>query len=129
MLHRSYYLELLEKLYTGTRHHNLTLALGMGRGFAQMRRRFLRAFQSYEKALAKRPLTTQLVTGTVLVSLGDSAAQHLVERRDAHDWRRTGNMVLLRGLIHSSLIIYWYRFLATRISMPQASRYQRLAVQ
>lgn len=101
----------------------------MFKAMAQMRRPFLRAFQTYEEALARRPITTQLVTGTLLVSLGDSAAQHLVEKTDAHDWRRTGNMVLLRGLIHSSLIIYWYRFLATRISMPNASRYQRLAVQ
>lgn len=90
----------------------------------------LRLFQVYETSVARRPVLTQLAVGTALVGLGDAAAQHLIEKRDMvdHDWRRTGNMVLLRGVIHSGMIIYWYRFLHAKVPMTGYSTYPRLAV-
>lgn len=86
-------------------------------------------FDAYKGILARRPIGTQLTVGTLLVTIGDTAAQHVVEHAPLreHDWRRTGNMVLLRGLLHSSMIIYWYRFLQYALPLPRASRYGRLA--
>ena len=90
----------------------------------------LRVFQIYENAISRRPLVTQICAGSVLVVAGDAAAQHLVEGKSLrdHDFSRSGNMVLLRGVIHSGLIIYWYRFLQTKVPMSNASLYRRLAV-
>lgn len=85
-------------------------------------------FRLYGQALTRRPVLTQICSGTVLVTVGDGLAQHLVEHTawQAHDWRRTGDMVLLRGVLHSTMIIYWYRLLHHRLPMPNSSRYARL---
>lgn len=90
----------------------------------------LRLFGAYEVALARRPFATQLAIGSVLVVVGDSIAQHAIEKTPArkHDWGRTGNMIILRGLLHSSAIILWYRFLQARVAMVGYSTYARLAV-
>lgn len=70
---------------------------------------------------------TQVAAGCTLVGLGDAASQHLVEKRRSHSWGRTGNMVLLRGMFHSTLIIYWYRLLQRALPMTHASLNQRVA--
>lgn len=95
-----------------------------------MLRPVLRVFQVYETSLVRRPVLTQLAVGTALVGLGDAAAQHLIEKKDLinHDWERTGNMVLLRGVIHSTMIIYWYRFLQAKVPMTGYGMYTRLGV-
>lgn len=82
----------------------------------------------YETALARRPFSTQLAVGSLLVVLGDSIAQHVIERKpmEKHDWQRTGNMVVLRGLFHSSVIILWYRFLQKKVPMTDYSKNVRL---
>lgn len=90
----------------------------------------LRLFGMYEVVLARRPVVTQLAVGSSLVVLGDSAAQHLMEGSPLydHDWRRTSNMVLLRGVVHGSAIIFWYRFLQSKIPMTESGMYTRLGV-
>ncbi|KAJ8609504.1 hypothetical protein MRB53_039062 [Persea americana] len=68
-----------------------------------------RVIRTYQRALQKQPLLTQVCTGSVLVVIGDGLAQRLVERTQKHDYERSARMVLLRGVVHSTFIIYWYR--------------------
>ncbi|CCG80934.1 Protein sym-1 [Taphrina deformans PYCC 5710] len=85
--------------------------------------------RQYNAVLVKRPVLTSVITGTVLVSAGDALAQHQIEGTAwrEHDWHRTGNMVFLRGFLHTSMILYWYRFLHTKLAVPTLSTNSRLA--
>ncbi|ORY83667.1 hypothetical protein BCR37DRAFT_275681 [Protomyces lactucae-debilis] len=87
---------------------------------------FRTGFASYQAALLRRPLTVQLSSGTALVLLGDFIAQKLIERKPDYDWKRASVMVALRGIFHSGAIIAWYRFLNTRLAMPNATRSRRM---
>lgn len=86
--------------------------------------------RQYNAVLVKRPVFTSIATGTVLVTIGDAVAQHEIEGAEwsKHDWQRTANMVFLRGVLHTSMILYWYRFLHSKLAMPTASAGRRLGV-
>ena len=88
-----------------------------------------RGIRAYQHALQKQPLLTQVCTGSVLVVIGDGLAQHLVEHTQKHDYERSARMVLLRGVIHSTFIIYWYRALNRFVALPGTTLNKRLAVQ
>ena len=88
----------------------------------------VRLFTAYKQSLSRRPVSTQVCTGIVLVAIGDAAAQHLVERTPRHDYIRTARMILLRGVVHSTMIIYWYRALAKYLPLHNASMYKRLTI-
>ncbi|BFZ53823.1 Protein required for ethanol metabolism [Savitreella phatthalungensis] len=96
--------------------------------FRTVTRPFVRVFAAYEAAVARRPLGTQIAAGTVLVTIGDGLAQHAVEKTPRHDWRRTGIMIAMRGVLHSWLIVSWLRLLHERLPLPQLSQYGRVAV-
>lgn len=83
----------------------------------------------YEGQVTRRPIVTQLTTGSAFVAIGDALAQHAIENIDRHDYTRTANLIFLRGIFHSYAIVMWYRFLHRHVAMQGATVYRRLYTQ
>ncbi|KFY69245.1 hypothetical protein V496_00405 [Pseudogymnoascus sp. VKM F-4515 (FW-2607)] len=74
----------------------------------------------YRMKLATRPMLTQSVTTAILFATGDIMAQQAVERKgiEKHEFVRTGRMALYGGAIFGPAATTWFRFLQTRVVLP-----------
>ena len=53
----------------------------------------------YHQILHSHPILTQAVTTGALFAAGDIIAQNIVERKDTHDWKRTGRLTFFGTVI------------------------------
>lgn len=68
--------------------------------------------QSFNAALAKRPMLTQCATSTVLFSAGDILAQQAFEKKGKdHDFARTARLAVYGGGIFGPLLTKWLQVL------------------
>ncbi|OBT68846.1 hypothetical protein VE03_02106 [Pseudogymnoascus sp. 23342-1-I1] len=74
----------------------------------------------YRMKLAARPMLTQSVTTAILFATGDIMAQQAVEHRgiEKHEFIRTARMALYGGAIFGPVATKWFRFLQTKIVLP-----------
>lgn len=73
-----------------------------------------RAVRAYDAALHKHPVTSNFVTGGMVMGLGDVACQRFIEKRDTVDWQRTTNAALV-GCIWSGYCSPQIYMLAERL--------------
>lgn len=80
------------------------------------------ALRWYSARLMSQPLTTKCVTGGVLFSLGDIAAQRIARgnQAGASDLKRTAEMSLWGGLFNCGMGHMWYNFVEVVATLPGA---------
>ncbi|KAK4221849.1 hypothetical protein QBC38DRAFT_111729 [Podospora fimiseda] len=69
----------------------------------------------YQRKLATHPFLTNATTTTFLFSAGDTMAQHLVEKKEKHDYARTGRMALYSTVIWRPIVSTWYKIIQKNI--------------
>ncbi|KAF2801566.1 uncharacterized protein BDZ99DRAFT_469568 [Mytilinidion resinicola] len=73
--------------------------------------------------LKTAPLLTQSVTTAVLFATGDTLAQQAVDKVGfaKQDLSRTGRMALYGGAIFGPAATTWFKFLSTKVTLPNAN--------
>ncbi|XP_062823094.1 protein Mpv17, partial [Anolis carolinensis] len=80
------------------------------------------AWRAYQRLMARRPASVQVLTAGTLMGVGDVISQQLVERRglEGHSGRRTLRMMGIGLCFVGPVIGSWYRVLERMV--PGATR-------
>ena len=61
----------------------------------------------YMGARKSRPILTASITSGTIFVLGDYLAQHIVEKKEKHDWSRTGRMLVVGSCYTGPILTKW----------------------
>lgn len=86
--------------------------------------------RSYGQRVTNSPLVTESLMTSFLFGLGDVASQQLVERKESHDFVRTGRFLVFGGLVAGPLLSTWYGVLNKKVVLanPFAQLCTRVAM-
>ncbi|DAZ98631.1 TPA: hypothetical protein N0F65_000826 [Lagenidium giganteum] len=73
------------------------------------------AWAQYSIWLETKPLTTKIVTGSVIAAVGDVNCQLFLEGDKPFDYKRAAIFTFLGGVLVSPILHVWYGFLGTTV--------------